>query len=88
MVNVITLIEEFSIIFTFLSYINIRSLLLLLTLQPYMGFVFCTKSFQTFLSLTSWIQFLNFISIIHFSPRLCVSSLAFFWFLFLEGSNQ
>jgi hypothetical protein len=46
MVNVITLVGECSKTFTFLSYINFRSLLLLfllllLTLQPYMGFVFC-----------------------------------------------
>jgi hypothetical protein len=53
-----------------------------------MGFVFCTKLFQTFLSLTSWRQFLNVISINYFSLRLSVSSLAVLWFLLLECSNH
>ena len=35
-------------------------LLLLLTLQPYMGFGLLPQVFQPFISLTSWIQFLSF----------------------------
>jgi hypothetical protein len=35
-----------------------------------MGLVFCTKSFQTFLSLTRCFQFLNLVSTSHFPPRL------------------
>ena len=45
-----------------------RVLLLLLALKPYMGFGLLHQSFQAFLSLTSWIQFLSFsffISLLH-----------------------
>ena len=34
--------------------------LLLLTLQPYMGFIFCTRLFQAFVSLTNWLQIFSF----------------------------
>jgi len=34
--------------------------LLLLTLQPYLGFVFCTGLSQDFVSLMSWLQFHSF----------------------------